>query len=131
MKFDFVPKVCRGETPSYKGKVVLDVPKAPERYRYIRESGVLAIYEKMGEKDRDGVEKEEVSFDLASQYDLVTKMSSFVEKHVVTVELERLDDGFKVDNVDALLSIASLESAVMEICVMFLKGFEPGKNSAT
>lgn len=129
MKFDFVPKVCRGEKPTYTGKVVLEVPKAPERYKYIRESGVLAIYEKMN--GADGKEREDVSFDLASQYELVTKMSSYVEKHVVAVELVRLEDQLKVDSVDQFLSIGSLESAVMEICVMFLKGFEPGKNSAT
>ncbi len=130
MKFDFVPKVCKGEAPTYSGKLVLDVPKAPERYKYIRESGVLAIYEKIQSKDSKE-DDTEVKFDLASQYELVTKMSSFVEKHVASVELVRLEDSFKVDNVDAFLSISSLESAVMEICTMFLRGFEPGKNSAT
>lgn len=131
MKFEFVPKVCRGEKPTYAGKIVLEVPKAPERYKFIRESGVLAIYEKMQSAGKDGQEKEEVSFDLASQYELVTKMSSYVEGQVSSVDLKRLEDGFEVKTVDAFLSIASLESAVMEICMMFLKGFEPGKNSET
>lgn len=126
MKFDFVPKVCRGEKPSYSGHIVVEVPKAPDRYRIIRESGVISVYEKAKE---DG--KDESSFDLASQYELVTKMSGYVENQVKEVKLKRLSDGMEVNSVDELLSIASLESAVMEICLMFLKGFEPGKNSET
>lgn len=127
MKFEFVPQVCRGENPKYSGKIVLEVPKAPDRYRIIRESGVITVYEKaLGGKD-----KEEASFDLASQYELVTKMSGYVESQVKEVDLKRLSDGYEVKTVDALLSISSLESAVMEICLMFLKGFEPGKNSET
>lgn len=127
MKFDFVPKVCRGENPTYTGKVVINVPKAPERFNYLRESGVLAIYEKMA--DDKGKEKEELRFDLSSQFELVGKMMGFVEKHVKEVDLTRVEDGFKVSDVDTFLSVNSLESAVMEVCLLFIKGFEPGKNS--
>lgn len=126
MKFDFVPKVCQGENPSYSGHIVVEVPKAPDRYRIIRESGVISVYEKA----KDGG-KDEQSFDLASQYELVTKMAAYVEAQVKEVHLKRLSDGLEVKTVDELLSISSLESAVMEICLMFLKGFEPGKNSGT
>lgn len=128
MKFEFVPQVCRGEKPTYSGSITLEVPKAPDRYRIIRESGVISIYEKA---KGDGKEAGETSFDLASQYELVTKMSGYVENQVKEVNLKRLSDGYEVKTVDALLSISSLESAVMEVCLMFLKGFEPGKNSET
>ena len=127
MKFEMVPKVCQGEAPAWKGKIVINVPRATERHNYIRQSGVLALYEKKAA----GKAEEEISFDLSSQYELITSMMGFVEKHVEKVDLVRVEDGYKVDSVDAFLSIGSLESAVMEICLMFIKGFEPGKNSAT
>lgn len=125
MKFKFVPGVCSGENPKYSGSVEINVPRGPERHNYIRQSGVLSIYEKNEKGDGSA------AFDIASQYDLITSMMGFVEKHIVAVDLVRLEDGYKVNTVDQFLSISSLEPAVMEICLMFIKGFEPGKNSET
>lgn len=127
MKITFVPKICKDDGEKlapYSGSIEIEVPKAPERHRYIRESGLAAVMEKLDGKP--GSEK--VAIDLVGQFDMVTNLMGHVEKHVTKVDLVRKEDGLKVDSVDALMSIASCESVIMEICGMFIRGFEPGKN---
>lgn len=129
MKFEFVPEICRGEGAVYEGTLIIDVPKAVERHNYIRKSGVTAILEKMkpapGEKEAGSA----IAFDLAENYEMMTNLMGFVEKHLAEIKLVRKSDGYKVDTVEKFLSIGSCEPAVMEICMLFIKGFEPGKNS--
>lgn len=131
MKMEFVPCICKDQPAegeeaakpaTYTGKIVLIVPRSVERHEYIRQSGLMAIVEKSDGK------KDEVAIGLADQYGMMTKLMGFVEKHIEKVELVRKEDGLVVNTVDAFLSIASCEPAVQEICKMFMKGFEPGKN---
>jgi len=124
MKMEIVPVICQGEDATYTGKIVVEVPKAPERHNYIRQAGLMAVMENAGDKS-----DAELAVGLSSQHEMMTKLMGFVEKHLVSVDLVRKDDGRKVDKVEEFMSISSCEPAVMEICKLFLKGFEPGKNS--
>lgn len=125
MRIDFVPNICKGDGAKYSGKLVIEVPKAAERHNYIRKSGVLAIAEKTTGPQG---EKESTAFDLASQYEVMTNMLVFIEKHIVGVDLKRIEDGAEIKTLDVLLSTASLEPALMELATLFIQGFEPGKN---
>lgn len=123
MKMTITPKICQGEGATYSGTIEVVVPKSVERHNYIRKSGLTAVMDKM----EDG--KTEQAIGLVGQYELMTNLMGFVEKHISAVDLVRKEDGMKVSTADEFLSIQSCEPAVLELCTMFLKGFEPGKNS--
>jgi hypothetical protein len=126
MKINFEPQICKGEEAKWSGHLEIQVPKAVERHNYIRMSGVLAVAEKSNGPKGEG---ETVKFDLAENYEMMVKLMGFVEKHIVGVKLVRKEDGLKVEKLDDLLCISSLEPAIMELCMLFISGFEPGKNS--
>lgn len=132
MKFEFVPEMCKGEGAAYTGSIVLDVPKSTERQRYIRKAGILAVLEKAQQKVKTGEEKtiETVSFDLADEYDAMTAMSEFVEKHILEVNIKRNEDGYVITK-EWFLCSAACGAAMRELVMLFVKGFEPTKNSAT
>ena len=121
MKFDFVPNIAQGESATYSGKLVIEIPKVHQRHQYLMESGVVAIM-KSGNEDKG-------KFNSADSYSMAVKLMGHVEKHILEVALVRLSDGKEVKTKDEFLSFQSCEPALIELCTMFMEGFEPGKNS--
>lgn len=114
MYVNYVPAACKGETPQFKGSVVLRVPSIIERYDYLS----------MANLDVSGSELDVSS---VNKFDYVKKLIAASEKHYQKVELIKLSDGTEYKTYQDLIHDPECDSIVIEIASNLPNGYKLGK----
>lgn len=121
----FIPKVCTDQTDEktgevikarFTGHVILRKPTFDEKYGYLQESGLT-----LGE---DG-KPQEISGSM-ERISFIRKVVALSKKHYLSVCLERISDGAKIESLDDLETAGDCDDILIEIGTKILSGFAVG-----
>ncbi len=114
-QFSYQPQLQKDEKLVFEGEVVINLPKYSER---------LALLKSLNFKtSNDG--KVEASSD---QIDSMIKMIEIASKHVASVKVRRIDDGYEFNSIDELEYDKEGSELINEIANVIMSGVKMGKH---
>lgn len=111
---DYVPSICKGENPAWKGSIKLRPPTFDEKYEYLENLGLNI--------DEQGAVKSETLEKIKS----IRKLVSLSQKHYLEVSLERVSDSAKFVSFDDMQYEDDLHGVLAEVASLLVQGFRVG-----
>jgi hypothetical protein len=111
------PAICKEEASDYEGVIEMRPPLAEERFEYFDISGL-----KFGADFTVDVKN-------VNGMGMIRALIPHVKKHIVSVDMKRKSDGYKLDCYEDLSQDPGTVGVVTELAMMLLQGFKPSKNS--
>lgn len=116
-KWVYVPKACQGEGAKFQGSVELSIPTFEQRWGYIEDANL-----EMNEEGAIDTKK------LTKNIGSLIKLVNAAKKHIVSVDITKVEEGIKYVTADELTLDADCDGILFELGALMMNGFRPGKN---
>lgn len=112
---NYVPSVCKGDSPEWEGVITLRAPTFDEKYEYLEKLADLDV-------TPDGV----VMSNALERVKSIRKLVAMSAKHYLSIGLKRKSDGFEVKTFEDMQYEDELHGVMAEVGSLLVSGFKAG-----